>query len=76
MKETAVAAPLFPDHKLSVEDVSDLLGVDSAAVYRAIYRGELPAVKICGRLRIARADVDALVKVVVPKTTTRVVRAS
>jgi excisionase family DNA binding protein len=41
---------------LSVTAVADQLGLRHAAVRRAIMRGELPAMKVCGRIRIEPAD--------------------
>ena len=36
-------------------------GLSRKAVYRAIERGELPASKLCSRLRIKPSDLDAWV---------------
>src|SRR4051812_42481016 len=44
---------------LSPTDVAAMCGLSRRAVYDAIKRGELRAFKICSRLRISTADVDA-----------------
>lgn len=47
------------DHRLiGPEEVAALCGLSRKAVYRAIDRGELPASKLCSRLRIRPDDVD------------------
>ena len=43
-------------------EVADAIGVSRTKVYWAIQRGEIPAVRIAGMLRIPRAWVDARVK--------------
>jgi excisionase family DNA binding protein len=43
---------------LSPEQVAERCGLSRKAVYRAIERGELPASKLCSRLRIKSEDVD------------------
>jgi excisionase family DNA binding protein len=44
---------------LSPEDVARRCGLSRRAVYRAIERGELPAARLCSRLRIQPGDVEA-----------------
>jgi len=44
---------------LSPEDIARRCGLSRRAVYRAIERGELPAARLCSRLRIQPADFDA-----------------
>jgi excisionase family DNA binding protein len=44
---------------LSPIDVATMCGLSRRAVYDAIKRGELRAFKLCSRLRISTADVDA-----------------
>ncbi len=39
-------------------EAADLAGLSTRAIYRAIARGELRAVRLCSRLRIAREDFD------------------
>jgi excisionase family DNA binding protein len=43
-------------------EVADAIGVSRTKIYWAIQRGEIPAVRIAGMLRIPRAWVDAKVK--------------
>jgi excisionase family DNA binding protein len=43
---------------LGPDEVAAMCGLSRKAVYRAIERGELPASKLCSRLRIAPEDVD------------------
>src|SRR5438552_3830777 len=44
---------------LSPEQVASACGLSRRAVYRAIERGELPATRLCSRLRIMLADFEA-----------------
>ncbi len=44
---------------LSVEQVAAICGLSRRAVYDAIKRGELPALKLCSRLRVRKSDLDA-----------------
>ena len=48
---------------LSPEQVAERCGLSRKAVYRAIERGELPASRLCSRLRINAADVDEWIRV-------------
>jgi excisionase family DNA binding protein len=41
---------------LSVQEAAHIVGLKHLAVRRAIQRGELPATKLCGRIRIQPAD--------------------
>lgn len=43
---------------LSIADAADRLGLKDAAIRRAINRGELPASKICSRIRIDEIDFE------------------
>lgn len=43
---------------LSPEDVARVCGLSRRAVYRAIARGELPAARLCHRLRIHPAELE------------------
>ncbi len=45
---------------LIVPEVAGLMRVHEMTVYRMLERGELPGVKIAGRWRIRRADIDKL----------------
>ena len=47
---------------LSPEDVAVRCGLSRRAVYRAIERGDLLASRLCHRLRIRPADVDAWIE--------------
>jgi excisionase family DNA binding protein len=49
----------LPDRLLSVAEVAAALGFEQEAIRRAVRRGELPASKINGRIRIDPADVQA-----------------
>lgn len=44
---------------LSLQEAAESVGLKRAALRRAIERGELPAFRLCSRLRIERADLDA-----------------
>ena len=44
------------DRLLTVADAADRLGLKHGAVRRAIARGDLPAVKLCSRIRIDPAE--------------------
>src|SRR5687768_9604730 len=44
---------------LSPEDVAAQCGLSRRAVYRAVERGELPASRLCSRLRIRSEDFEA-----------------
>jgi excisionase family DNA binding protein len=46
---------------LCIRQVADLLGVCRATVYRMVWRGELPCVRIGSAIRIAPGDLDALI---------------
>jgi excisionase family DNA binding protein len=39
-------------------EAAELAGLSTRAIYRAIQRGELRAVRLCSRLRIPREDFD------------------
>ena len=39
-------------------EAAALAGLSTRAIYRAIARGDLPASRLCSRLRIARDDFD------------------
>jgi excisionase family DNA binding protein len=39
-------------------EAAELAGLSTRAIYRAIARGDLPASRLCSRLRISREDFD------------------
>lgn len=43
---------------LSVQEVAELFRVHPQSIRRAIHRGELPAVKIAGSIRISRSELE------------------
>lgn len=43
---------------LSPEEVARACGLSRRAVYRAIARGELPAARLCNRLRVQPAELE------------------
>ena len=47
------------DSFLSPDEVARRIRLSRRAVYDAIRRGELPAMRLCGRLRISPADLEA-----------------
>jgi len=57
----AVRPPADADALLSPEQVARRCGLSRRAVYRAIERGELRASRLCSRIRIRAADVEAWV---------------
>jgi excisionase family DNA binding protein len=44
---------------LTPRQIADMTSLHVAVVRRAIERGELPAYKLCSRLRVSREDFDA-----------------
>jgi len=48
---------------LAVAGVAERVGLSEKAVRRAIGRGELPASKLCGRIRVRPEDVDIWIQV-------------
>ena len=58
----AVRPPADADALLSPEEVARRCGLSRRAVYRAIERGELRASRLCSRIRIRAADVEAWVE--------------
>lgn len=47
---------------LSPEEVAERCSLSKRAVYRAIERGELPASRLCSRLRIRQDHLDAWIE--------------
>jgi excisionase family DNA binding protein len=51
-----MSAPAEPEPQfLSPKQAANLAGLSTRAIYRAIERGDLQAVRLCSRLRISRA---------------------
>lgn len=50
------------DDYLSPEQVAAELGLGESTVYRALQRGELPGVKVCGRWRTLRSQLEERVR--------------
>lgn len=46
------------EHLLTVTEAASRVGLRHAALRRAIQRGEIPAVKLCGRVRIRPDDLE------------------
>ncbi len=53
------AGPVTDPALLSPDQVARICGLSRRAVYRAITRGELPAARLCNRLRVRVEDLDA-----------------
>jgi len=47
-----------PQRLLSPGEVAEACGLSRRAVYRAIGRGELPAARLCSRLRVRPVDLE------------------
>jgi excisionase family DNA binding protein len=47
---------------LSLDQASALVGLKPLAIRRAIKRGEIPAYRLCNRIRIRRADLAKWVR--------------
>jgi excisionase family DNA binding protein len=54
---------------MSVHDIAELFHVNEFTVRRHIRNGDLPAIKVGGRVRVRRADVEAFMKPIVPAQT-------
>ena len=54
---------------VSVLDCADLLHVSPGVIRQHIRNGDLPAVRISGRLSMCKADVEALAHLIVPAPT-------
>lgn len=57
-----MTAPRLDPIFLRPAEAAALAGLSTRAIYRAIQRGELPAVRLCSRLRIPRAAFDAWIE--------------
>jgi len=49
----------FAIRLLTIPEVADMCGLSQKSIRRAIDRGDLPAMKLCSRLRISPDDVAA-----------------
>jgi len=58
VSDRPAAAPVLPDF-LAVAEVAASLSLSPKTVRRLVLDGDLPAVKVAGRLRIDRAGVEA-----------------
>jgi excisionase family DNA binding protein len=56
------AAPSNGEQLLSVAEVAEHVGLKHQAVRRAISRGELAAIKLCGRVRVEPAALEAWIE--------------
>lgn len=54
-----VAASQRDSKYLTVAELAEQVGLSRKAISRAIARGELPASKVCGRLRVRSEDAEA-----------------
>ena len=52
---------------LDVDEVAEALGVSPVSIYRAVKRGEIPAVRLGGRILIARETLGAVLRGEVPR---------
>ena len=61
-KATGYAKPLEPVEKLadSIPEAARMLGIAPNTAYRAVATGELPSVKIGGRILVPRAALKAM----------------
>ncbi len=57
---TGARPPPQAEELLSIADVADRLGVCRATVYRMVWRGELPHVRIGSAIRIRPSDLQVL----------------
>lgn len=51
---------------LSVQQTADLLGLSRSAAYRAVDRGELPVIRLSGRIRIPAIQLLTLMGLSIP----------
>ena len=54
---------------MSVQEIATLFQVNEFTIRRHIRKGDLPAVKVGGRVRVRRADVEAFMKPMVTQRT-------
>jgi excisionase family DNA binding protein len=51
----------------SVKETAKVLGIGRDAAYEGVKKGEIPSVKVGGRILVPRAAVDRLLGIVQPK---------
>ncbi len=51
----------------TVPEVAELLGISRSSAYESVRRGEIPALILGRRVLIAKATIDALLRVAPPK---------
>ena len=51
---------------VNVTEVADQLGISPASVYRAIERGEIPALRVGSRIVVLKTTVEAMLQAAVP----------
>jgi len=54
----------------SIKEAARVLGVPGRTIYGQVARGELPAMRLSGRILILRAVIDAILLSGLPKTET------
>jgi excisionase family DNA binding protein len=59
---TAVAASGAPSKPYKVKEVARLADLSPNAVYQMIARGELPAIRLGGAIRLPRDKIDRLLR--------------
>lgn len=52
----------YMEKLLSIEDISEILGLEYKSIYRLIRSGELPAARIGRVYRVSRADLEAFLE--------------
>jgi excisionase family DNA binding protein len=57
-RNASAAGGRAPERLLSPREVAQACGLSRRAVYRAISRGELPAARLCNRLRVRPPDLQ------------------
>ena len=56
-----------PTQTYSIREAAKVLGVPGRTIYGQVARGELPAIRLSGRILILRAVVDAILLSGLPK---------
>ena len=63
-------AKTTPVQTYSIKEAARVLGVPGRTIYGQVARGELPAIRLSGRILILRAVIDAILLSGLPKTET------